>query len=228
MSNTLDELRERITECQRCPRLRNHCQIIAAEKRRQFSHETYWGKPVSGWGDAEAELLVVGLAPAAHGANRTGRMFTGDQSGVWLYRALYKAGFASQAESTSVDDGLKLYNCYVTAVVKCAPPDNKPTREETVACSEYLALELSNLKKVRTYLCLGQFALQGLWRQLKPEIKPFLALPKFKHGDQIRLLDGRQILMSYHPSQQNTFTKKLTEPMFDSIFEKLKELSFSP
>jgi uracil-DNA glycosylase family 4 len=169
----------------------------------------------------DARLLVVGLAPAAHGANRTGRMFTGDNSGLWLYRAMYRAGFANQEKSEGREDGLQLRGAFVTAIARCAPPGNQPLPEETEACSRFLKDELKVLKKVKVFLALGQVALRGLWRVLPEEIKPSASIPKFSHGLKIPLRDGRLILCSYHPSQQNTFTKKLTEPMFDRIFSEV-------
>lgn len=218
------ELEKTIIGCNRCPRLRHHCLKVAKEKRRQFVDDNYWGKPVPGFGDPRAEILIVGLAPAAHGGNRTGRMFTGDQSGVWLYRALHRAGLANQAESVSRQDGLKLKGAYVTAINRCAPPENKCLPREIANCAEYLQTELALLKQVKVFICLGQIALRGLWKQLPEEIKMDRTLPKFGHGARLKLKDGRTILCSFHPSQQNTFTKRLTEPMFDSIFEKALEL----
>ncbi len=176
-----------------------------------------------GFGDPRARLLVVGLAPAAHGGNRTGRMFTGDQSGLWLYRALHRAGFANQPKSEHVLDGLTLRDAYVTTVARCAPPDNKPSKEEIANCSGFLRDELAILRNVRVFLVLGQIALRGLWAVLPDGEKPSRALPKFQHGQAVRLRDGRLLICSYHPSQQNTFTGKLTEPMFDSIFERVNE-----
>jgi len=186
--------------------------------------DNYWGRPVPSFGDPKARLLIVGLAPAAHGANRTGRMFTGDQSGLWLYRALFKAGFANRAESVWRDDGLELTDAYITAINHCAPPENKPAPEEIQNCSEYLVRELQTLKHMKVMLVLGQIALKGLWSVLPAELKLTRALPKFSHGAVITLQDGRVILCSYHPSQQNTFTKKLTEPMFNGIFEEVLKI----
>lgn len=214
----LPEIQRRVIACRSCPRLREYCTTVAQEKRRQFRDEKYWGRPVPGFGDPEARLLVVGLAPAAHGANRTGRMFTGDNSGLWLYRALYRAGFSNREKSETRDDGLKLQGAYITAIARCAPPANKPDPREILACSRFLVGELECLKNVRVILALGQIALKGLWQVLPEEVKATRALPKFAHGLKIPLQDGRWILCSYHPSQQNTFTKKLTEPMFDEVF----------
>jgi len=216
------ELEQAIVACKRCKRLRDHCREVARVKRRQFQDEHYWGKPVPGFGDPAARVLIVGLAPAAHGANRTGRMFTGDQSGLWLYRALYRAGFSNQEASLHREDSLRLRDAYITAVARCAPPGNKPLPEEIRACSRFLSLEIQMLDQVRAYLVLGQIALKGLWALLPEEAKPQSALPRFSHGGEIRLKDGTRIFMSYHPSQQNTFTKKLTEPMFDKVCESVK------
>jgi uracil-DNA glycosylase family 4 len=218
---SLDEISQRVISCRSCPRLRTYCREVARVKRRQFRDQQYWGKPVPGFGEVDARLLVVGLAPAAHGANRTGRMFTGDNSGLWLYRAMYRAGFANQEKSEGREDGLQLRGAFVTAIARCAPPGNQPLPEEMEACSRFLKDELKVLKKVKVFLALGQVALRGLWRVLPEEIKPSASIPKFSHGLKIPLRDGRLILCSYHPSQQNTFTKKLTEPMFDRIFSEV-------
>ncbi len=220
----LNTIEQDVIQCEHCPRLRSHCQQIAQEKRRQFASESYWGKPVPGWGDSNAHVLILGLAPAAHGGNRTGRAFTGDNSGLWLYRAIHRAGFSNQAESTGLNDGLKLHGVYITMAAHCAPPENKPTPEELKNCAPYLVREIEALQKVRVFLVLGQIALKALWSVLPTEVKPQKALPKFAHGAKVKLRDGRVILCSYHPSQQNTFTGKLTEPMFDQVFLSLKTL----
>ncbi len=183
---------------------------IAAEKRASFKEWDYWGKAVPNFGDPNADLLIVGLAPAAHGANRTGRMFTGDRSGDWLYRALHKAGLASQAVSASVDDGLELNGVLITATVHCAPPDNKPLPEEYAACLPYLT-ETLNAKSWKSILCLGSIAWQAVHRHYA--IKP---LPKFSHGALTEVGSAPKIVGSYHPSQQNTFTGRLTEEMLDA------------
>ncbi len=216
-------IEKRITACEACPRLREHCLETARVKRRQFRDQDYWGKPVPGFGDPEARLLIVGLAPAAHGANRTGRMFTGDQSGLWLYRALHRAGFSNQALSEGREDGLRLHDCYITTAARCAPPGNKPLPEELARCGAFLAEELMELKRVRVFLALGKIALHALWRQLPEGIKPARTLPAFAHGAEIPLNDGRLIVCSYHPSQQNTFTGLLTESMFDRVFDVSRE-----
>jgi uracil-DNA glycosylase len=208
-----------IVHCERCPRLRNWCKKVAKEKRKSFANETYWGKPVPAFGDPHAKLMVVGLAPAAHGANRTGRMFTGDRSGEWLYRALHRAGFANQPLSVALQDGLQLKNVYVTASARCAPPDNKPEPKELAACAPYLEREIALLKPT-VYIALGKIALDALWPHLSsPQDKK----PKFAHGTELKLKNGATLLLSYHPSQQNTFTGRLTEPMLDLIFRKARE-----
>jgi len=220
----LESLAIEIESCSRCPRLREHCLSIAREKRRAFAEETYWGRPVSGFGDPDAGLVIVGLAPAAHGANRTGRIFTGDRSGEWLYRALYRAGFANQPESRHREDGLELQGAWITCVARCAPPENKPLPTELAACEPFLRRELGLLKQKKVYLALGGIALKSLWPLLR-ENEPTLprALPKFAHGNEINLPGGRRLLMSYHPSQQNTFTGRLTGPMFDAVFKKARD-----
>jgi uracil-DNA glycosylase family 4 len=219
--STLQQIQNDVIHCERCPRLRMHCQQIAREKRRQFRNETYWGKPVPGWGDPGARVLILGLAPAAHGGNRTGRAFTGDNSGLWLYRAIHRAGFSNQARSEGREDGLQLNDIYITMAAHCAPPENKPTQQELIECSGYLVKEIAALTKVQAFLVLGQIALKALWAVLPTELKPQKALPKFSHGSEVRLLDGRVLICSYHPSQQNTFTGKLTEPMLDRVFQQI-------
>lgn len=217
------QLNQAIVACRACPRLTEYCDQVARVKRRAYLDWDYWGRPVPNFGDSRAEMLIVGLAPAAHGANRTGRMFTGDRSGLWLYRALHKAGFANQSTSDSMDDGLELARCAVTAVCHCAPPANKPTREEIEACRQWFS-ELLDLADTRVYLCLGSVA----WKQTVRELIGRGVIegkqPRFSHGTQVTLSDGRWLLGSYHPSQQNTFTGRLTEPMFDSVFARAKEL----
>ena len=212
----LSTLEQAILQCEQCPRLRSHCQKIAHIKKRSFQKDSYWGKPVSGFGAPKAQLFILGLAPAAHGANRTGRVFTGDRSGEWLYRALHKAGFANQAQSIGPGDDLQLRNAYISCVVKCAPPGNKPTPQEILNCTPFLTSELKALSSVTVYLALGQLAYETLWRLLKSGVKR----PPFQHGLTLELDAGKTLLLSYHPSQQNTFTGKLTEPMFDSVFQK--------
>jgi len=221
----LTVLHEKVTHCRRCPRLVEWRERVAREKRAAFSRETYWGRPVPGFGDPEARLLVVGLAPAAHGANRTGRMFTGDRSGDWLYGALFQAGFANQAESTGRDDGLTLEDCYITAAVRCAPPGNKPTPGERDSCRPFLEAELDLLKGVRVMVALGRFAYHQLWRILQDrgEALPRPRVP-FGHGVEVEVRRGLTLLGSYHPSQQNTFTGTLTQEMFVAVWSRARGL----
>lgn len=218
-----DNLNRRIVACERCPRLRSYCRKVAAEKRRAFAEWDYWGRPVPNFGDAHARLLIVGLAPAAHGANRTGRMFTGDRSGEWLYRALHKFGFATQAESTSAEDGLQLIDCAITAAAHCAPPDNKPLPVELSHCRTWLDATF-DLIQPRVMLALGQIAFKAIVDECKAREWLGSARPKFGHGAKFPLAENRWLLASYHPSQQNTFTGKLTEPMFDAIFATARNL----
>lgn len=223
---SMSGLNRRIISCQKCPRLRRYCEKVAQVKRRAYADQIYWGKPIPGFGDPEARLMLVGLAPAAHGANRTGRIFTGDRSGEWLYRALWRAGFANQPQSVSREDGLKLKDAFVTCVVRCAPPANKPAPIEIARCSNYLREELALMPGLRVWLALGGVALHGLWPLLVESgiAQSQAPRPKFAHGTRIPLSQGRVLLMSYHPSQQNTFTGRLTEPMFDSVFAAAREL----
>jgi uracil-DNA glycosylase family 4 len=198
---------------------------VSRVKRAAFADQEYWGRPVPGFGDPEAWLLVVGLAPAAHGANRTGRMFTGDRSGDWLYRALHKARVASQASSAARDDGLELHGAYVTAAVRCAPPGNRPKSAERDNCSEYLERELDLLARVRVVVALGGFAYEGILRVLRGRGHEVpVPRPPFAHGCEVPLGGELTVIASYHPSQQNTFTKRLTEPMFDRIWRRALEL----
>ncbi len=214
-----------ITSCKRCPRLVTHRESIAKRKTRRFEEWDYWGRPVPSFGDRKARLLVVGLAPAAHGANRTGRMFTGDRSGDWLYRALHKAGFANQPTSTDRNDGLELNDCLITAAAHCAPPENKPTPKELAECQPYFLDELKRLKRLRVVVGLGQVGFNAYLRTRKalgmPNPKP---APKFGHAKVVDLSDGIALVGSYHPSQQNTFTGRLTEPMLDEVFELARKL----
>jgi uracil-DNA glycosylase family 4 len=215
-----DALREEIVSCRRCPRLVAWREQVARVKRASFAGEEYWGRPVPSFGDPAARVMVLGLAPAAHGGNRTGRIFTGDRSGDWLFAALWRAGLANQPESVSRDDGLSLRSCWVTAAVRCAPPVNRPTPEERDNCLPYLVRELSLLVDVRAIVCLGGFAWDAALRVLgSPRPKP-----KFRHGGELAL-EGRTLLGCYHVSQQNTFTGRLTEPMLDAVFARAKELA---
>jgi uracil-DNA glycosylase len=216
-------LERRIIACQACPRLREYCRQIGRDRRRAFADWDYWARPVPNFGTAPARLLVVGLAPAAHGGNRTGRLFTGDRSGDWLYRALHKAGFANQPHSTSREDGLELTDCVITAVCHCAPPDNKPTLEEIANCRHWLAETIDQVQP-RVILALGQIAWKGVLAESRRRGWQTGKLPQFGHGVPVTLTGGRWLVGSYHPSQQNTFTGKLTEPMFDTVFSRIRKL----
>jgi uracil-DNA glycosylase family 4 len=228
MASALEQLTATIIACRKCPRLVRYREKVARVKKREFSGWEYWGRPLPGLGDLHAELLVLGLAPAAHGGNRTGRMFTGDSSGRWLMRALYRAGFASQPTSERRDDGLTLRNAYITAAVRCAPPDNRPTRRELVTCSEYLRQELTLLRRVRVIVALGQIAFAAFLR-LAQESGATLPRPRprFRHGASYQLGAAPRgplvIIASYHPSRQNTQTGRLTESMLDHIFQLVRQ-----
>jgi len=215
----LDALSREITACRRCPRLVAWREQVARDKRASFRDQTYWARPAPGFGDPAARVLVVGLAPAAHGGNRTGRVFTGDRSGDWLFASLWRTGFANQPESVSADDGLELTDMFVMATVRCAPPANKPTTEERDTCLPFLRRELELLIKVRVIVALGQFAHQILATELA--ISP---RPRFGHNVIARAPSGVKLLCSYHPSQRNTFTGTLTEPMFDAVFDRARSL----
>ena len=220
---TLDAVSGAIVACERCPRLRAHCRQVADVRKREFRDQTYWGRPVPGFGERRARLLIVGLAPAAHGANRTGRMFTGDSSGDWLHEALYRAGFASQPHSVTRDDGLRLTDVWVTAAARCAPPGNRPTREELARCRPFLEAENALLTRVRVVLALGGVAHEawlrasGWWERL-----PVPQRPRFAHGAEAVLPDGRILMASYHPSRQNTNTHRLTRAMWHAVFRRVR------
>lgn len=217
---SLKKIEQEVVGCQKCPRLVQWCSKVAHEKRKSFETETYWGKPVPSFGDSKAQVLIVGLAPAAHGANRTGRMFTGDNSGKWLYRALFEHGFSNLESSSHRQDGLALSNAYITAVVHCAPPDNKPNPAETQNCILYLERELNVMKNVKVILALGSFAWDAIYKLVGTKNQK---KPKFGHGV-VTQMGHYHIVGSYHPSQQNTFTKRLTKPMFDDVFKKIKRI----
>ena len=227
-THALAELTARIVECRACPRLVAWREQVAVEKRAAFRDEEYWGRPIPGFGDPDARLLVVGLAPAAHGGNRTGRIFTGDRSGDWLFGALSRAGYANQPASVRADDGLELRDAYIAAAVRCAPPANKPTIDERDRCLPYLARELELLERVRVIVVLGAFAYEALWRVLAISgVQLPRPRPRFGHGVEVET-PRASIVGCYHPSQQNTFTGKLTEPMLDAVFTRTRELTSSP
>ena len=218
------QLQRQIVGCARCPRLVDYLARISRDKVKRYREWTYWGKPVPSFGNAKARLLIVGLAPAAHGGNRTGRAFTGDRSGDWLYGALYAAGFANQPTSSHRKDGLVLRNCCITSAVHCAPPDNKPLREEFAACRPYLVQELQLLKRVRVVVTLGHIAFQAYLsarRELGLDVPS--PKPRFGHGVSYDL-GGITLIGSYHPSQQNTFTGRLTRDMFQAVFQQARQL----
>ena len=240
----LRRLHQAIEACERCPRLRQHCQAVAAAKVRRYREHDYWGRPVPGFGDPHAKLLILGLAPGAHGANRTGRMFTGDDSGLWLYGALHQFGFANRAESSWRDDGLILTDAYITAAGRCAPPDNKPTPDELTACRPYLEQELALLTDVKVVLVLGKIAFDTYLKIRRAQGFP-VGKPTFAHLAEYRLDAGGAaapgapthagpapaghpalpvLLCSYHPSRQNTQTGKLTRPMWEAVFARARQL----
>ncbi len=223
MQDSLARVTRDVVACERCPRLRRWCRTVAAVRVKRFRDQEYWGRPVPGFGDPRARLLVVGLAPAAHGGNRTGRIFTGDRSGDFLFAALHRAGFASQPTSVARGDGLELRGCYVAAVARCAPPGNRPLPAEIARCREYLAREWALLRDVRAVLVLGRIAMDGFLAMLEAAGH---ALPKkrleFAHGAEHALGGGLRLFGSYHVSQQNTFTGRLTERGFDKVLERVK------
>lgn len=225
-SSELDELNARIVGCERCARLREHCTQIASVRRRAFADWEYWGRPVPSFGDPRARVLILGLAPGAHGSNRTGRPFTGDGSGDFLYPVLYQAGFASQPRAVSRDDNMKLDGLWITSVVRCAPPGNKPTPEELRNCTPWLDEELSLLKNLRVVVCLGRIAFDGLlaWAQ-RTGLLSSRSGYAFGHGAEYTLPNGLAVITSYHPSLQNTNTGKLTRPMFLAVFKRARQLA---
>jgi uracil-DNA glycosylase len=216
----LSALEAEVVACRRCPRLVEWRERVAREKRASFADEDYWGRPIPGFGDPAARVYILGLAPAAHGANRTGRIFTGDRSGDWLFAALHRTGFANQATSVSADDGLELNDAFIGAAVRCAPPANKPLPSERDNCLPYAAEELQLLARVRVLLCLGAFAWEAAARlhDLRPR-------PRFGHGAEFEIPGGPTLLGCFHPSQQNTFTGKLTEPMTDAVLSRARSLA---
>ncbi len=222
---SLSLLADRITSCALCPRLRDHCREISLARKRAFSTEEYWGRPVPGFGDPEARLLLVGLAPGAHGSNRTGRAFTGDASGEWLYGVLHQYGWSNLPVSRSRDDGLILTDCYITSAGRCAPPDNRPTPEELARCRPFLEAELAQLRSVRVVLALGRIGWEqwlraaGWWDRLGPRHRP-----RFAHGEETRLEDGTILISSFHPSRQNTNTGRLTRAMWHGVFERIRTI----
>jgi uracil-DNA glycosylase len=223
-ARSLPILAGKLARCRECERLVEWREEIGRVKRAAFAEQTYWARPVPGFGDPQAKLLILGLAPAAHGANRTGRMFTGDRSGDWLYRALHETGFANQAESVSRDDGLELRGVWVTSMVKCAPPDNKPTTAERDACHRWVDAELHLLTEVRVIVALGGFGWEGALRLLRARGHVVKPKPAFSHGAEAQI-GPYTLLGSYHPSQQNTFTGRLTRPMLRSVFARAAQLS---
>ncbi|WP_214415905.1 uracil-DNA glycosylase [Sphaerisporangium fuscum] len=229
-SGTLAEVTARESVCRACPRLVEWREEVARVKRRAFADETYWGRPVAGWGDEKPRVLIVGLAPAAHGGNRTGRIFTGDRSGDWLFASLYRTGFAAQPTSTHAGDGQRLLGARVVAAVRCAPPANKPSVEERAACFPWLARELRLVADpVRVVVCLGGYAWQAVWPALREAGYELpRGRPPFGHGAEAEIAYGGapvHLLGCYHPSQQNTFTGRVTEAMLDAVFTRAGELS---
>jgi uracil-DNA glycosylase family 4 len=222
----LEALNARIVVCDRCERLRTYCAQVARQKRRAYLDWEYWGRPVPSFGDPQARVLILGLAPGAHGSNRTGRPFTGDGSGDFLYPVLYDAGFASQPKAVSRDDGMKLRDLQITSVARCAPPDNKPLPEELVNCAPFLDEEIAALTRLRVIVCLGKIAFDGfIAHMLRTKQIEKRGPLHFAHGAEYEIPDGRWLLASYHPSLQNTNTGKLTRPMFLKVFIRARELA---
>lgn len=221
---SLQSITDTVISCRKCPRLVAWREKVAREKAPAFRDQEYWGRPVPSFGDAKARILICGLAPAAHGGNRTGRVFTGDRSGDWLFAALYRAGLANQPTSKHRGDGLKVKNCLIAACVRCAPPGNMPTLKERNTCLAYLLDEMKLVTRVRVIVCLGAFAWEGVLRVLRLLGHEVDRKPKFSHGAEARI-GPYHLLGSYHPSQQNTFTGRLTRPMFDRIFRRAKAIA---
>ena len=225
----LEELREQVIACTRCPRLVAYRERVARERRRMYRDWEYWGRPVPGFGDPLARALVIGLAPAAHGGNRTGRVFTGDRSGDMLYGALHRAGFANSPVARHRDDGLRLHDVYVTAAVRCAPPDNKPTRDEFAACRPYLHQELDWFRDLRAVVALGAIAFDAYLLACRERgVELPTPRPRFAHASALTLPHGVTLLASYHPSQRNTQTGRLTREMFDGVFADLRRVLKGP
>jgi uracil-DNA glycosylase family 4 len=223
--SSLAEVHQAIVACERCPRLRQYCRRVAAEKKRAHRYDAYWGRPVPGFGDPNARLLLVGLAPAAHGANRTGRVFTGDGSGDFLMSALHRTGFANIATSQRTDDGLHLTDAYILSAVRCAPPENKPLPEEIARCLDHLEVELRHLPRVRVVVALGKIGFDAWLQLLKRRGVAISPRPPFGHGEVVRFGDALPTLVGcFHPSRQNTNTGKLTAPMMESVFRKARRL----
>ena len=221
--DSLVQLGADIADCRACPRLVEWRERMAVEKRASYRDHDYWGRPVPGFGDPKARIMVLGLAPAAHGANRTGRLFTGDRSGDWLFRSMHTAGLTNQPQSVSVDDGLRLKGAWISAAVRCAPPDNTPSPEERDACRPFLQREVALLSRLKVVVCLGGFAYQAACSEFG--VRP---RPKFGHLVEASAPNGLTLLCSFHPSQQNTFTGRLTEPMLDAVFLRAVTLARSP
>jgi uracil-DNA glycosylase family 4 len=214
----LARVQQEIAACTQCERLRTYCQRIAREKRAAYRDDTYWGRPVPGFGDPQARLLVLGLAPGAHGANRTGRMFTGDSSGMFLMRAMHAAGFANVPHSRDIHDGLRLTDAFILAAVRCAPPDNKPTPDEIAACQQHLITEWQALPNVRAVIALGRLAFDAFWRVMRTRGISVSPKPAFAHAAEYAAPGAPHLIASFHPSQQNTFTGKLTPEMLETVF----------
>jgi uracil-DNA glycosylase family 4 len=225
---TIEEIETRVVTCERCPELRAYCARIAEEKKRAYRDQSYWGKPVPAFGDPNARMLLVGLAPGAHGSNRTGRMFTGDASGVWLYRALYRAGFASQPTQHDRSDGMHLHDCLITAAVRCAPPNNKPTPQEMKNCAPHLEAEIAALPTLRLIIGLGAIGTTAATKAAATQGYEWTSRPKFAHAAESQAHHATRppltLLATYHPSQQNTNTNLLTQPMLDAIFTRARHL----
>ena len=221
MIKSISTLNKQIIQCEKCPRLASYIREVSIDKVKRYRYEKYWGRPLSGFGDPNAELLIIGLAPAAHGGNRTGRMFTGDSSGDWVAKVLYDNGFATRPSSDNLNDGFKLINAYITAAVKCAPPQNKPTRDEIGTCSEFLHQELMILKNIKIVVCLGKISYDSLKQIFGIRGQKFSHNNCFTHDDKI-------ILCSYHPSRQNTQTGRLTWSQWNKIFVQARNLLGKP